>query len=127
MNTQITHDIRVSVNIFYQDQYSQPQNDKFFFAYKVRIENNSAETVQLLSRRWQIFDSNNISRKVEGEGVVGEQPVLNPGDAHEYVSWCNLKTEMGKMEGSYLMQKKDNRRFRVRIPEFHLIAAYRLN
>ena len=127
MNTQITHDIRVSVNIFYQDQYSQPQNDKFFFAYKVRIENNSAETVQLLSRRWQIFDSNNISRKVEGEGVVGEQPVLNPGDAHEYVSWCNLETEMGKMEGSYLMQKEDNRRFRVRIPEFHLIAAYRMN
>ena len=127
MNTQITHDIRVSVNIFYQEQYSQPQNDKFFFAYKVRIENNSAETVQLLSRRWQIFDSNNISRKVEGEGVVGEQPVLNPGDAHEYVSWCNLKTEMGKMEGSYLMKKEDNRRFRVRIPEFHLIAAYRMN
>lgn len=127
MTTQTTHDIRVSVDIFYQDQYSQPENDKFFFAYKVRIENNSDETVQLLSRRWQIFDSNNISRKVEGEGVVGEQPILHPGDAHEYVSWCHLKTEIGKMEGSYLMEKDDYQRFRVRIPAFNLVASCRMN
>ena len=127
MITQTTHGISVSVDIFYRDQYSQPEDDKFFFAYKVRIENQSESTVQLLSRRWKIFDSNNVSRKVEGEGVVGEQPVLTPGQAHEYVSWCHLKTEIGKMEGTYLMQNDKENRFRVRIPEFDLIASYRLN
>ncbi len=83
--------------------------------------------VQLLSRRWQIFDSNNVMRKVEGEGVIGEQPVIAPGKSHEYVSWCPLETEIGRMHGTYLMESEDGERFRVRIPDFDLIATYRMN
>lgn len=127
MRTSTTHDITVSVNIFYKDQYSEPQNDKYFFAYRVTIENKSTRAVQLLSRRWQIFDSNNVMRKVEGEGVIGEQPVIAPGKSHEYVSWCPLETEIGKMNGTYLMQSEEGDRFRVKIPEFDLIATYRMN
>lgn len=127
MRTSTTHDIKVSVNIFYKDQYSEPQNDKFFFAYRVTIENHSTRAVQLLSRRWQIFDSNNVMRKVEGEGVIGEQPVIAPGKSHEYVSWCPLETEIGRMHGTYLMESENGERFRVRIPDFDLIATYRMN
>lgn len=127
MSTQTTHDIKVSVNIFYKEQYSEPRNDKFFFAYRVTIENNSTKAVQLLSRRWQIFDSNNVMRKVEGEGVIGEQPVIAPGKSHEYVSWCPLKTEIGKMNGTYLMKSENGEKFRVQIPEFEMVATYRMN
>ena len=127
MSTQTSRDINVSVKIFYQDQYSRPENDEYFFAYRVTIENNSPSAVRLLSRRWQIFDSNNVMRKVEGEGVVGEQPVIAPGKSHEYVSWCPLKTEIGRMKGTYLMQSEHGERFRVPIPELELIATYRMN
>jgi len=127
MTTQTTHGISVSVDIFYRHQCFLPEENKFFFAYKVRIENQSETTVQLLSRRWKIFDSNNLTRFKEGEGPVEEQPVLTPGQAHEYVSWCDLETEIGKMEGTYLMQNDKENRFRVRIPPFDLVASYRMN
>ena len=100
----------------------------FFFAYKIIIENNSEFTVKLLRRHWYIYDSNAVVREVEGEGVVGQQPVLEPGESHEYVSGCNLKTGIGKMRGTYTMERLvDGSLFTVNIPEFVLIVPYKLN
>ena len=84
--------------------------------------------VRLLSRHWHIFDSNGAKREVEGEGVVGQQPIIEPGHSHEYVSGCNLKTDMGSMKGEYQMSRLiDHSSFGVQIPEFYLVAPYRMN
>ncbi len=128
MVTKITDGVKISVETIYQPEYSNPANEHFMFAYRVNIENLTENTVQLLNRRWVIFDSNGTKREVEGEGVVGQQPIIEPGDNHEYVSGCNLKTDMGSMKGSYEMERTvDGRRFKVNIPEFYLIAPYKLN
>ena len=128
MVTYITDGVKVSVETIYQPEYSNPSNDHFMFAYKVTIENLGNYSVRLLSRHWYIFDSNGAKREVEGEGVVGQQPVIEPGSAHEYVSGCNLKTDMGSMKGEYQMSRLiDNTIFNVQIPEFYLIAPYRMN
>lgn len=98
------------------------------FAYRITIENHNKFTVKLLRRHWFIFDSNAEHREVEGEGVVGVQPVLLPGENYQYVSGCNLKTEMGKMYGSYQMENENTRQlFSVNIPSFDLIAPSKLN
>ncbi|RCH55068.1 Co2+/Mg2+ efflux protein ApaG [Mucilaginibacter hurinus] len=128
MATTITEGVKVSVETLYQPEYSNPANDHFMFAYKVSIENMGNYAVQLISRHWHIFDSNGVKREVEGEGVVGQQPVIEPGNLHEYVSGCNLKTDMGSMKGEYQMVRLlDNSAFEVQIPEFCLIAPYRMN
>ena len=124
----ITEGVKVSVETVYQPEYSNPANDHFMFAYKINIENVGNNTVQLLRRHWTIFDSNGTKRVVEGEGVVGQQPVIEPGRSHEYVSGCNLKTDTGSMNGEYQMLRLvDNSVFNVKIPEFYLIAPYKLN
>ena len=128
MVTKITDGVKISVETIYQPEYSNPANEHFMFAYRVNIENLTENSVQLLNRHWHIFDSNGTKREVEGEGVVGLQPVIEPGDNHEYVSGCNLKTDMGSMKGSYEMERiVDGCKFRVNIPEFYLIAPYKLN
>lgn len=128
MATQITNGIKVSVETFYQPEYSKPKDGKFIFSYQITIENQSEYPVQLLRRHWQIFDSSGERREVEGEGVVGEQPIILPGGKHQYMSWCHLNTEIGRMRGTYLMERQlDNERFRVRIPDFQLFVPYRLN
>ncbi len=128
MVTKITDGVKISVETIYQPEYSNPANEHFMFAYRVNIENLTENSVQLLNRQWHIFDSNGTKREVEGEGVVGQQPVIEPGDNHEYVSGCNLKTDMGSMKGSYEMERiVDGVKFRVNIPEFYLIAPYKLN
>jgi ApaG protein len=128
MVTEITDGVKVSVETIYQPEYSNPANEHFMFAYKVNIENLTDHSVQLISRHWLIFDSNGTRRDVDGEGVVGQQPVIEPGDNHEYVSGCNLKTDMGSMKGSYEMKRVvDGGRFHVNIPEFYLITPYKLN
>ncbi|MFD0795220.1 Co2+/Mg2+ efflux protein ApaG [Mucilaginibacter litoreus] len=128
MATTITDGVKVSVETVYQPEYSNPMNDHFMFAYKVTIENMGDYAVRLLSRHWYIFDSNGAKREVEGEGVVGMQPIIEPGNVHEYVSGCNLKTDMGSMKGEYQMERMvDRSLFNVQIPEFYLIASYRLN
>lgn len=128
MVTQITDGVKVSVETMYQSEYSNPAQEHYMFAYKITIENLGDYTVQLMRRHWQIFDSNGSIREVEGEGVVGEQPVIEPGEQHEYVSGCNLKTDIGSMKGTYLMRRLiDNREVEVKIPEFQLVAPYRLN
>lgn len=128
MVTQITQGVKVSVQTDYQSSFSSPLQFHFVFTYKIRIENNSSDVVQLLRRQWFIFDSDGSIKEVEGEGVVGNKPILNPGEVHEYVSGCNLKTEFGKMHGTYLFKNVETEDpFLVSIPEFNLVVPYKLN
>jgi len=128
MITTITDGVKVSVETLYQPEYSNPVSEHFMFAYKISIENLSDYAVQLMRRHWYIFDANGTKREVEGEGVVGLQPVIQPGESHEYVSGCNLKSEFGTMEGTYQMKRMiDGEYFDAVIPRFSLIAKYRLN
>lgn len=128
MVTAITDGVKVSVETVYQPEYSNPVNEHFMFAYRVEISNLSDYAVQLMRRQWFIFDSNSSRREVEGEGVVGLQPIIQPGETHVYVSGCNLKTDMGNMRGTYLMKRlMDDSEFDVDIPEFQLVAPYKLN
>ncbi len=128
MATQTTNGIQISVTPEYQAAYSRPNQHRYIFAYQVTIENNSQETVQLLRRHWFIWDGNGSIKEVEGEGVIGQQPVLPPGGKHQYASWCNLSTGIGKMHGAYLMVNVlDNTTFKAIIPTFFLIAPMRLN
>ncbi len=128
MQSIITQGIRVSVETFYQEKHSSPEEDRFVYAYRIHIRNESMDTVQLLRRHWYIRDSNNILREVEGDGVIGQQPIIEPGEHHEYVSWTNLLTDIGKMYGIFTMRKEDDEsRIDVQIPEFTMVAPYRLN
>lgn len=128
MITQSTAGIIVSVECIYQPEYSNVENMHFMFAYRITIENQTNYTAQLISRHWEIFDSIGDHKQVDGEGVVGEQPVLEPGQSHQYVSGCNLKSELGYMEGHYTMLRElDQQLFEVEIPRFNLVASYRLN
>ena len=128
MITQVTQGIKISVSTSFQESYSKPDSRYFLFSYKISIENTSEYAVKLLRRQWHIFDSSGDKREVEGEGVVGQQPILEPGETYEYESACNLTTDMGKMKGTYLMERKlDKARIVVNIPEFQLITPQRLN
>lgn len=128
MVAQITEGVKVSVETTYQPEYSNPANEHFMFAYKIQIENLGNYSIQLLRRHWVIFDSNGTRREVEGEGVVGLQPIIEPGEHHEYVSGCNLKTDMGTMQGTYQIKRLvDDEIFDVSIPEFSLVVPYKLN
>lgn len=128
MNTQITSGVKVSVDVVYQPEYSNPAKMHFMFSYQITIENLSDTTIQLVNRHWNIFDSIGEFKQVEGEGVVGEQPILVPGATYQYVSGCNLKSEMGYMEGYYEMIKEvDGSTFHVEIPQFNLIASFKQN
>jgi|UniRef100_UPI004047D88B ApaG protein len=124
MVSAITQGIHVSVETTYQPDFSNPQQHHYVFTYKVHIENKSMHTVQLLRRRWEIFDATETRKIVEGEGVVGQQPILEPGEYHTYVSGCNLKSGMGKMKGTFTLEKLMNGKFlEVVIPEFQLISS----
>jgi len=128
MDTKTTEGVKVTVTTNYLPDYSSPVQQHYVFAYKITIENNSEFTVKLLRRHWYIHDATGTVREVEGEGVVGQQPTLEPGESHEYVSGCNLKTGMGKMRGTYLMERLvDGKQFYATIPEFTLIVPYKLN
>lgn len=128
MYTLVTEGIKVSVNTFYREEYSDPAKDNFLFSYTITIENLSEYTVQLLRRHWYIFDSIGEHREVEGEGVVGLQPILAPGDVHRYESACNLNSDMGTMHGVFHMNRLiDNTPLEVQIPLFEMIMPLRQN
>ena len=128
MVSKISEGVEVSVEVFYQNDYSNPMNQDYMFAYRVTVENHNSFAVKLLRRHWFIFDSNGENREVEGEGVIGIQPVLNPSEQYHYVSGCNLKTEMGKMHGTYLMENQNNKeQFYVNIPAFEMIVPFKNN
>ncbi len=128
MISKISEGVEISVEIFYQSDYSNPLNQEFMFAYRITLENHNNFTVKLLRRHWFIFDSNGEHREVEGEGVIGIQPVLKPSETYQYVSGCNLKTEMGRMHGTYLMENQHNKEtFKVNIPSFDMIVPFKNN
>ncbi len=123
--TQITQGIEISIQPAYQEQYSNPTQEKYVYAYHVTIRNAGQATVQLLRRHWFIYDSGNQLREVEGEGVIGQTPVIRPGESFEYNSWTEMQTTIGKMYGYYTMLRKaDGAMIEVEIPEFHLVAPF---
>ena len=128
MISKISEGVEVSVETFYQQDYSNPLQSEYMFAYRISIENHNAFPVKLHRRHWHIFDSNGSYREVEGEGVVGVQPVLSPGEKYQYVSGCNLKTEMGKMHGTYQMENLNSKQlFNVNIPPFEMFVPFKNN
>lgn len=128
IETKITKGIKVSVSSRYQSDQSKPAQGQHVFAYQVTIENQSPHTVQLLKRHWYIFDACAIRREVEGDGVIGEQPVLKPGESHSYQSWCPLQSGIGTMGGYYTMVRiTDDSNFKVEVPKFNMMAASMLN
>ena len=128
MLTAITQDIGVSVETFFQELQSKPDLNLFVYSYRITIKNESQYTVQLISRFWEIFDVIMERRFIEGEGVVGEQPLLSPGQSYQYISYCQLKTDAGSMKGYYTFRRQvDNSKFDALIPEFMLLPEYRKN
>jgi ApaG protein len=118
-----TENITVIVRPLYLDGQSNLLARKFVFAYFIRIQNDGTEPVQLLRRHWFIRSSEGDIKEVEGEGVIGQQPVIPPGRAHEYSSYSVLETFEGTMEGTYLMEKPNGEQFSIAIPKFVLRAA----
>lgn len=114
------HAIRITSQTTYVAAQSDPQADRYVFAYTITIENTGSETAQLLNRHWIITDAGGHIQEVRGAGVVGEQPVLAPGRAFRYTSAAMLETPSGRMRGSYEMQAADGTRFDADIPEFEL-------
>jgi ApaG protein len=128
MVSKISEGVTISVETFYQPDYSNPANNEFMFAYRITIENNNTFPVKLLRRHWHINDSDGSHKEVEGEGVVGVQPQINPGNNYQYISGCNLRSEMGKMHGTYLMENINSKKqFRVLIPAFEMVVPYKMN
>ena len=120
--SETTEQIRVSVRPLYIESESNILSRKFVFAYFIKIENLGTDTVQLLRRHWYITHNTGKVEEVEGEGVIGKQPVIHPGEFHEYNSFCILESLEGFMEGTYLMKRSNNQTFYITIPRFVLRA-----
>ena len=116
----VTQGIEITVEPFYLEDESAPEDNRYVWGYRITIANNSSDTVQLRSRYWQITDANGRVEEVRGAGVVGEQPVLDPGDSFQYSSGCPLTTSSGVMVGRYQMQNPTGNTFEVDIPAFSL-------
>ena len=127
MSDTMTRGIRVQVRSFYDEERSSPQESYYFVAYQVRISNESERTAQLISREWIITDGNGETQRVQGPGVVGEQPVLAPGDEFEYTSFCPLPTPVGSMHGSYRMVLENGESFDAEISPFSLAVPHAVN
>jgi len=122
-----TRGVRIQVQPSYVPERSAPRQGQYFFAYRVRISNTGDETVQLVSRHWVIADGEGRVEHVRGPGVVGEQPVLGPGQSFEYTSFCPLPTPLGSMHGSYQMVTADGSRFDAEIAPFSLAVPTAIN
>jgi ApaG protein len=128
MTSKVSRGVKVTVETYYQPEYSNPLNSEYMFAYKITIENNNDFPVRLISRHWYIYDSNGSMREVQGDGVVGVQPVIASGTSYQYISGCNLRSEMGKMNGSYLIENVNTKKtFDVIIPSFEMHAPFKMN
>ena len=128
MNSIITHGIEISVQTRYYAPQSDPKHNHYFFVYEITITNKSDYTVKLLKRHWDITDGFGDKREVDGDGVVGETPTIEPGDSFSYNSGCDFSSEIGKMSGYYIMKKLvDQSEFNVLIPEFVMVLPANLN
>lgn len=124
MYSETTRSIRITVKPVYLEDQSSANDNHFVWAYHVRIENHGAETVQLRTRHWRITDSFGRTQEVRGAGVVGEQPILKPGESFEYTSGTPLPTPSGFMVGTYQMETPSGERFDVAIPAFSLDSPH---
>ena len=124
MSDAVTNGIRVEVLSRYSAENSQPGMGEWVFQYTVRLTNQGSDTVQLMTRHWIITDALEHIREVEGPGVIGEQPVLAPGESFKYSSWCPLATPTGMMRGTYQMVSEDGTQFDIEIAPFALRARY---
>ncbi|WP_420550093.1 Co2+/Mg2+ efflux protein ApaG [Curvivirga sp.] len=120
----VTQDIKVSVEPIYLEDQSSPENGHYVWAYSVKIENNGQNQVQLINRHWKITDAMGRSQEVRGAGVVGEQPVLDPGESYEYTSGTPLPTPSGFMHGAYEMETPTGDMLEIKIPAFSLDSPY---
>jgi len=128
METLTTNGIRISVEHQYQPAHSEPQRHQFLHVYDIKIENRNPYPVQLLRRHWIITQDAGLKNEVKGDGVIGEQPIIQPGGVHAYSSYCVLTNEIGQMQGSYTMQRLDDGAlFEVAIPVFVLAIPAKLN
>ncbi|MFY9820698.1 MAG: Co2+/Mg2+ efflux protein ApaG [Thermoanaerobaculia bacterium] len=127
MSDTTTRGIRVQVETFYDEERSSPQESYYFFSYHVRISNVGTETAQLVSREWFITDGNGDTQRVQGPGVVGEKPVLAPGEEFAYSSFCPLTTPVGAMQGSYRMVLKNGDSFEAEVAPFSLAVPHAVN
>jgi ApaG protein len=127
MSNVVTRGIRVTVRSQYLPERSSPKGGQYAFAYTVRIANEGGETAQLRTRHWVITDGEGKIQEVRGEGVVGEKPILKPGQAFEYTSWCMLATPHGSMHGTYQMFTQDGSHFDAQVAPFSLALPYSLN
>ena len=128
MVTQITRGIKISVLTSFEGTYFKNYKIHFAFSYEITIENHSKDSVQLISRHWEIFDSLNDIEIVDGEGVIGKKPVLKPGDSHTYSSGCLLSSPFGAMRGYFnMINFTTTRNFRVAVPTFRLCAPFAIN
>jgi ApaG protein len=125
--TAVTEGIRVTVRTRFLPERSKPMANQYLFAYEIAIENEGEEPAQLLTRHWIITDANGQVEEVRGDGVVGEQPELDPGQGFSYTSFCPLATETGVMTGSYGMVRPDGRKFDVVVPDLELGRPYVVN
>ena len=121
------NDLKIIAKSEFLPEYSSDEKALFLFSYKIKIENMGAEDVQLISRHWDIEDSLGRKRVVDGEGVVGEKPVIKPGECFEYKSFCPLNTNFGYMEGFYTLRDEKGNLFRASIPKFGLIIPNYIN
>ena len=124
MYSAITREIRVEVEPIFLDDQSEPDESQYVWAYRVQIENEGNETVQLLTRYWHITDGMGRVQEVRGAGVVGEQPVLNPGESYEYTSGTPLPPPSGIMKGSYQMRTPSGEKFDIEVPAFSLDSPH---
>ena len=127
MESATTRGVEVSVESFFLEAQSRPEENRYSYAYRIRLRNVGTETVQLLSRHWIITDSIGKVNHVKGPGVVGEQPVLKPGQEYQYTSGSSLESPMGTMEGTYQMVSDGGEKFDIRIPVFTLAVPGTLN
>ena len=119
--------IKITVETTYIDTQSKPADKRFVYAYTITIKNCSSEAAQLISRQWVITDSKDARQEVQGVGVVGEQPRLEPGEEYTYTSGVIIETETGTMEGSYQMRTDENRVFEAPIPTFALVPPHAIH
>ena len=124
MYSKTTKNISITVNPYFLEEQSEPDDQHYVWAYQVTIDNQSKEKIQLINRYWKIIDSNGTKQEVSGQGLVGEQPVLNPGEKFEYTSGTPLSTPSGFMEGYYEMETIEGVKFEAYIPQFSLDSPF---
>ena len=128
MVQQVTRGIKISVETIFEGTFYKNYKMHFAYGYKIKIENQSKDSVQLMERHWKIKDSLNLTETVDGEGVIGKKPVLKPGESHTYTSGCLLASPFGSMSGYYRMVNfTTTKKFKVKVPTFKLSAPFALN